>query len=60
MGDHARSNGATPKVTVEEVNRLLEVGRLLRSVLTEEELSELAALLNGEYSKLHPERSRVP
>lgn len=36
------------EVTVEEVNRVLEVGRLLLSVLTQEELEELQALLHGE------------
>ena len=35
-----------PKVTVEEVNRVLEVGRLLFSVLTEEEIAELQEILN--------------
>lgn len=36
-----------PKVTVEEVNRVLDVGRLLFSVLTEEEIKELQRILNG-------------
>ena len=36
-----------PKVTIEDVNRVLEVGRLLLSVLTQEELEELQnALIN--------------
>ena len=35
-----------PKVTIEDVNRVLEVGRLLFSVLTEEEKAELFQLLN--------------
>lgn len=34
-----------PQVTIEEVNRVLEVGRLLLSVLTEEEVEELKQLL---------------
>lgn len=34
-----------PKVTIEEVNRVLEVGRLLLSVLTEEELQELQRVM---------------
>ena len=34
------------EVTVEEVNRVLEVGRLLFSVLTEEEIAELQRVLN--------------
>jgi hypothetical protein len=41
-----RDNGqrpTQPQVTVHEVNRVLEVGRLLLSVLTPEELEELAA-----------------
>jgi len=37
-----------PVVTVEEVNRVLEVGRLLLSVLTQGEMEELQALLCGE------------
>jgi len=35
------------QVTIEEVNRVLEVGRLLFSVLTEEEITELQRILNG-------------
>ena len=34
------------KVTFEDVQRVLEVGRLLKSVLTEEELEELAKTIN--------------
>ena len=34
-------------VTTEEVNRLLEVGHLLLSVLTHEELAQLQQLVNG-------------
>lgn len=37
-----------PIVTIDEVNRVLEVGRLLLSVLTQDELEELQALLCGE------------
>ena len=33
-------------ITIEDVNRVLEVGRLLRSVLTEEELEELQSMLS--------------
>lgn len=36
-----------PQVMIEEVNRVLEVGCLLLSVLTEEELEELRIALNG-------------
>jgi hypothetical protein len=36
------------QVTVDEVNRVLEVGRLLFSVLTEKEIAELQRLLNGQ------------
>lgn len=36
------------RVSVEEVNRVLEVGRLLLSVLTPDELEELHGLLYGE------------
>ena len=35
------------EITVEEVNRVLEVGRLLFSVLTEEEIAELQQILNS-------------
>jgi hypothetical protein len=34
-------------VTVEDVNRVLDVGSLLFSVLTEEEIQELQRILNG-------------
>ena len=34
------------EITVEDVNRILEVGRLLFSVLTEEEIAELQRVLN--------------
>lgn len=34
-------------VTIEDVNRVLEIGRLLFSVLTEEEIVELQKILNG-------------
>ena len=34
------------QITVEEVNRVLEVGRLLFSVLTPEEIEELQKLLS--------------
>lgn len=36
------------QVTVEEVNRVLEVGRLLFSVLTDDEKAELARILNSQ------------
>ena len=35
-------------ITAEEVNRLLEIGRLLFSVLTPEEIEELKKLLSPE------------
>ena len=41
----------TTTVTVADVNRVLEVGRLLISVLTPEELEELQQLLNGDISE---------
>ena len=40
------TNGTEFQVTVEEVNRLLEVGRLLFSVLTPEEIEQLQELLS--------------
>lgn len=36
--------GDETEISVEEVNRVLEVGRLLLSVLTPDELEELASL----------------
>ena len=38
-------------VTIEEVNRVLEVGRLLFSVLTDDEKAELAQFLNGQFDE---------
>lgn len=35
-------------VTIEEVNRLLEVGKILFSVLTPEELKSLQGVLSGQ------------
>ena len=35
-----------PAVTVEDVNRVLEIGRMLLSVLTEEEIEELQEILS--------------
>ena len=37
-------------ITIEEVNRVLEIGRLLLSVLTPEELKQLEQLLNTQPS----------
>ena len=42
---------AEPKVTIEEVNRVLEVGSLLFSVLTEEEKAELISMLSSSQSE---------
>ena len=39
------------QVTIEEVNRVLDVGRLLFSVLTAEEIAELQGILNGSSEK---------
>ena len=39
-------------VTIEEVNRVLEVGRLLFSVLTDDEKAELVQLLNGQFDEI--------
>lgn len=35
------------KITVEEINRLLDIGRLLFSVLTPKEIEELQKLLSS-------------
>ena len=37
-----------PEITIEDVNRLLEVGRILFSVLTKEELEQLQENLSRE------------
>ena len=42
-----KQKASAPTVTVEEVNRLLEVGRLLFSVLTPEEIKQLEKLLSS-------------
>lgn len=44
--DHTRTTESV--VTIEEVNRVVEVGRLLLSVLTPEELDHLQQLLNNQ------------
>ena len=46
-----KKRSTKPQVTIEEVNRVLEVGRLLFSVLTEEEKEELIRLLSTPSSK---------
>ena len=47
MKTHTKeTNAKQEQVTVEDVNRLLEVGRLLFSVLTPEEIEELQELLS--------------
>lgn len=43
-----RTSTSTSTATIEEVNRVLEVGRLLLSVLTPEELDQLQQLLNNQ------------
>jgi len=42
---------ATSEVTIEDVNRVLEVGRVLLSVLSEEEIEALQELLIRDESK---------
>lgn len=46
MDIQARDNPIDIQITVEEVDRLLEVGRLLFSVLTSEEIEELQQLFS--------------
>jgi hypothetical protein len=46
--ENTTQNPSQDQVTINEVNRVLEVGRLLLSVLTPEEIEELQALLIGE------------
>ena len=47
----AKNLSTTSEVTIEDVNRVLEVGRLLFSVLTEEEKEELIRLLSTPSSR---------
>jgi hypothetical protein len=44
-GANIQQSSIKPIVTIEDVNRVLEVGRLLLSVLTEEEIEALQELL---------------
>jgi hypothetical protein len=44
--DRSTKSKQKPPITVEDVNRLLEVGRILFSVLTHEEIEELQKLLS--------------
>lgn len=46
-GKTPQKSTSEPAVTIEEVNRVLEVGRLLISVLTPEELDQLQQILNN-------------
>ena len=39
--ENSQQSLTKPEVTIEEVNRVLDVGRLLLSVLTQEEVEEL-------------------
>lgn len=49
-GKTAKKSPTEPTVTIDEVNRVLEVGRLLISVLTPEELNQLQQILNNQTS----------
>ena len=50
MLDSKNKLSTIPEVTIEEVNRVLEVGHLLLSVLTEEEIEELQVILSRQKS----------
>ncbi len=39
-------------ISIEEVNRVLEVGRLLLSVLSDEEIEKLQRVLNGDFTEV--------
>ena len=47
----AKNLSTTSEVTIEDVNRVLEVGRLLLSVLSEEEIEVIQELLIRDESK---------
>ena len=52
MSEETTKNlSTTSEVTIEDVNRVLEVGRLLLSVLSEEEIEALQELLIRDESK---------
>ena len=44
----SESDPALPTVTVDEVNRVLEVGRILLAVLTPEELDQLRQIMSSQ------------
>ena len=39
-------------ISIEEINRVLEVGHLLLSVLSDEEIEKLQIILNGEIAEV--------
>ena len=45
-------DSSKPDVTVDDVNRVLDIGRLLLSVLAEEEIKELHRLINAETTEV--------
>ena len=47
----AKNLSTTSEVTIEDVNRVLEVGRMLLSVLSEEEIEVIQELLIRDESK---------
>jgi hypothetical protein len=49
--ESAKKLSTTSEVTIEDVNRVLEVGHLLLSVLSEEEIEALQELLIKDESK---------
>ena len=51
-GQSATNPVEKPEITVEEVNRVLEIGHLLRSVLTPEELEQLQEIQNSNWDRL--------
>ena len=46
--DRGEQNSSSVQMTLADVNRVLDVGQLLASVLTPEELSDLRTLLDNE------------
>ena len=48
MVDDERQEKATEEITENDVNRLLDLGRLLKSVLNDYELNELREILHQE------------
>jgi hypothetical protein len=59
MAEYQGQTDRAQLVTIEEVNRVLEVGRLLLSVLTPEELDELTIMMRTSPVEDSPPRTML-